>query len=330
LNDIIKGLDARSTKCKYHSSHGRTGGDILLKKNPIKDGIELTKPDVIVIKEDEMLFIEVELSNSPKRIIGDAATVDFSDIGKWGGEWHNLTKKSLLVVLNSESLDKEGSGKKKQMVGLWKMLQDSLGLTSISIVGNLDALHAIDDWLVSGRFTRSDLHKNEIIKRVELKLGYEFRDESLLIRSLTRKGNLNDEQDSMNEAGERTRGIFQSVVALKEMGNQEPLETIGDSAIDLAILNHCVLRNRFITPDELTTRAKQLSENKALVPVARKLKLQENVLWSHNEGDGAVKEWDKPGSETLADCFEAIIGAVYLDGGMRGVNNVLDNIHFFD
>ena len=57
------------------------------------------------------------------------------------------------------------------------------------------------------------------------------------------------------------------------------------------------------------------------------LLLQDLVKWSDNEY--SQKIWGQDKTKVLATCFEAIIGAIYLDQGIEEVESFLQAIDFY-
>ena len=124
------------------------------------------------------------------------------------------------------------------------------------------------------------------------RLGYRFQDEGLLRRALTHSS-LAVEQHRMGEDNER-------------------LEYLGD-----AVLEHLVSRYLFDTHPEmregaLTRLRSSLVCESALSAAARRLGLGEYLLLSRGEEQCGGREKDS----ILSDAFEAVLAAVYLDGGL--------------
>jgi len=125
------------------------------------------------------------------------------------------------------------------------------------------------------------------------KLGYRFREEGLLCRALTHSS-LAVEQHRMGEDNER-------------------LEYLGD-----AVLEHLVSRYLFDAHPEmregaLTRLRSSLVCEGALAAAARRLGLGEHLLLSRGEEQCGGREKDS----ILSDAFEAVLAAVYLDGGLE-------------
>ena len=124
------------------------------------------------------------------------------------------------------------------------------------------------------------------------KLDYRFRDESLLLRALTHSS-LAVEQHRHGEDNER-------------------LEYLGD-----AVLEHLVSRYLFDTHPEMREgaltrlRSSLVCEN-ALSIAARRLGLGEFIMLSRGEEQCGGREK----ASILSDAFEAVLAAVYLDGGL--------------
>ena len=125
------------------------------------------------------------------------------------------------------------------------------------------------------------------------RLGYHFRDEALLRRALTHSS-LAVEQHRMGEDNER-------------------LEYLGD-----AVLEHLVSRYLFDSHPEmregaLTRLRSSLVCEGALSAAARRLELGDHLLLSRGEEQCGGRDKDS----ILSDAFEAVLAAVYLDGGLE-------------
>ena len=125
------------------------------------------------------------------------------------------------------------------------------------------------------------------------KLCYRFRDEGLLRRALTH-ASLAAEQHRLGEDNER-------------------LEFLGD-----AVLEHLVSRHIFDAHPEMregamTRLRSALVCEGALSAAARQLGLGEHLLLSRGEEQCGGRDKDS----ILSDAFEAVLAAVYLDGGLE-------------
>lgn len=138
------------------------------------------------------------------------------------------------------------------------------------------------------------------IERLAERLGYRFRAPSLLEKALTHKSYLNEAPDSSR-------------------GDNERLEFLGDAVLDLVISESFLSRFPEAPEGELSKlKAKTVSEA-ALSRVARRLDLGHALVLGR--GEELTGGRDKP--SLLADALEAVIAAVYLDGGFDAARQVV-------
>jgi ribonuclease-3 len=131
------------------------------------------------------------------------------------------------------------------------------------------------------------------MKELEGTLNYTFMDKSLLLNSLVHKSFANENQNF--------KGI-----------NNEKIELLGDSVIGLIIIDY--LYDRFIRLSEgdLVKIKSAVVSEAMLSKFAISINLGKYLYLSKGE-------WLNGGCErpsTLSDAFEALIGAIYLDGGL--------------
>ena len=93
--------------------------------------------------------------------------------------------------------------------------------------------------------------------------------------------------------------------------SNERLEFLGDAILNLVVAEYLFRRHLSAPEGDLTKIRSRFVNRKALIAYANELHLSEFILMSSNASQLAGK-----GMETmLSDAFEAIIGAIYLDGG---------------
>ncbi|NLH48766.1 MAG: ribonuclease III [Myxococcales bacterium] len=134
-------------------------------------------------------------------------------------------------------------------------------------------------------------------------IGHEFNDPTLLQRAITHSS-------FANEAGHSE--------------DYERLEFLGDAVLEL-IVSHMLL-DRF--PEhkegELSRLRASAVNRHTLATIARRLGMGEFVQMSRGEEKTGGRE-----KETiLADVFEAVIGAIYLDGGLGAAGSFIER--YFD
>ena len=131
------------------------------------------------------------------------------------------------------------------------------------------------------------------MKTLEERLGYQFQNRTLLENALTHSSYANEHRD----AG---------------MPSNERLEFLGDSVLGMVVADHLYREHPLMPEGELTrTRAAMVCED-SLVEVARTLDLGCYLRLGKGEDAGGGRE--RP--SILADATEAVIAAIYLDGGI--------------
>lgn len=127
-------------------------------------------------------------------------------------------------------------------------------------------------------------------------LDYTFQDRRLLEEALTHRSLLNELLDEGRSDNER-------------------LEFLGDAVLGLIIAEWVVEAYPAEKEGELTRLRSALVKEKKLAEVARGLRLGEFLYLGKGEEQMAGRQK----RSILADAFEAIVGAIYLDGGVEAV-----------
>lgn len=126
------------------------------------------------------------------------------------------------------------------------------------------------------------------------RLGYCFHSPGLLKKALTHSSYANEGRHGL-ESNER-------------------LEFLGDSVLGMVAANY-LFRRETGPEGELTKLRAAIVCEKALCSYARELRLGEHLLLG--KGEKATGGAERP--SILADAFEAVIAAIYLDGGLEPV-----------
>jgi ribonuclease III len=128
---------------------------------------------------------------------------------------------------------------------------------------------------------------------LEARLGYTFKNQNHLIEAITHRSFLNENPDFKHPHNER-------------------LEFLGDAVLELVTTEH--LFKTYPNPEgELTNWRAALVNAKTLAGIANQLNFEEFLLMSRGEAKDANS---KARMYILANAIEAIIGAIYMDGGM--------------
>jgi ribonuclease-3 len=127
---------------------------------------------------------------------------------------------------------------------------------------------------------------------LERKLGYQFRNRDLLSEALTHKSFYHENRGKTRSYNER-------------------LEFLGDSVIGLVIVEYLFLLDERYEESVLAKMKSFLVCESVLAEIAGSVSLGRHIRL----GKGEESSGGRSKKSILADAFEAIIGAVYLDGG---------------
>ena len=135
------------------------------------------------------------------------------------------------------------------------------------------------------------MYKN--IEALEKTLGYKFKNEKLIIEALTHKSH-------------------------KQPYDNERLEFLGDAVLDLVVGEY--LFNKFPNSDEgkLSKIRASLVNEEGFNKLARSINLGDYIYLSNAEENNGGRE--KP--SLLSNAFEAVIGAIYLEAGLKKAEEI--------
>lgn len=102
--------------------------------------------------------------------------------------------------------------------------------------------------------------------------------------------------------------------------SNERLEFLGDSILNVVVADHVFRLFPDAEEGELTRMRSRLVNRRTLATRGRALRLHEFLLLSSS----AAQSIDAGSESMVADAYEAIIGAIYLDGGMKAAR---EHIH---
>ena len=106
---------------------------------------------------------------------------------------------------------------------------------------------------------------------------------------------------------------------------QSGLATLGDAVLDTCIIEY-YFRKGITRSAELDAKRKKEARNIRLTELAKSINSAENIFWGSSEHNR--KTWNQS-QRMLATCFEAIIGAIFLDSDIEAVKAVLKYLSFF-
>lgn len=133
----------------------------------------------------------------------------------------------------------------------------------------------------------------DTLQALQTAFHYEFKQVKLLIQAITHTSHVNEHGGEHNER----------------------LEFLGDAVLELVVSHELFQRFPGAQEGHLTKMRSSLVSEAALSNIARKIGLGQYFLL----GRGEENQGGRDKNSMLSDCMEAILGAIYLDGGLGSV-----------
>ena len=131
------------------------------------------------------------------------------------------------------------------------------------------------------------------------KLGFSFHDIGLLVTALTHRSYVNEHRETVHDHNER-------------------LEFLGDAVLEI-VTSDFLYRN-FDEPEGIMTALRSaLVRTESIGAAGYELGYEPLVRLSHGEKNGSERAHEV----IMADCFEAVIGAIYLDQGYEAAKDFI-------
>lgn len=140
----------------------------------------------------------------------------------------------------------------------------------------------------------------------EKKIGYEFRNKRLLEQAFTHRSYLNENRESGREHNER-------------------LEFLGDAVLELAVTEFLFAQYPTNPEGDLTAYRAALVNTVSISDAAAKLGMNDFLLLSRGE----ARDTGRARQIILANAFEALIGAMYLDSGYPAAKDFIAKQLFY-
>src|SRR5215510_96289 len=137
------------------------------------------------------------------------------------------------------------------------------------------------------------LEREKLLSELEQKIGYSFRSRALLDRALTHRSFANE------RIGENCR-------------HNEAMEFLGDSVLGFVVSAWLLERFPDLAEGKLSKMKAYLVSESRLVELAEGLDLGNYILLNRGE----EKTGGRRKRALLADAYEALIGVMYIDGGI--------------
>lgn len=139
-------------------------------------------------------------------------------------------------------------------------------------------------------------------RELQKKLGIKFKDEKLLKQAFVHRSYLNE-----NPAF--------------ELGHNERLEFLGDAVLELVVTEYLYKNYPDLAEGEMTNLRAALVNAQMLSQIAERLGFNEFLYLSKGES----REAGRGRQYILANTFEALVGALYLDGGYKYCQDFIGN-----
>jgi ribonuclease-3 len=147
-----------------------------------------------------------------------------------------------------------------------------------------------------------------VLLELEAALGHGFARPALLVCALTHRS-------SMNEQAGIEQPVEQGNEEARDAGNNERLEFLGDAVLGLVVAEALYLAHPEWHEGELTRIRAQLVSRKHMAEVAQEIGLGSYLRLSRGEERGGLRNK----STVLSDSMEAVLAALFLDGGLEPV-----------
>lgn len=138
-------------------------------------------------------------------------------------------------------------------------------------------------------------HLLESVEAIETKLNYHFKDKFLLATAFVHRSFINENRDVIQ--------------------HNERLEFLGDAILGALMAEYLFVKMPDAPEGDLSYLRSRLVEASSCMTFVQKLDVSKYLLLGKGErmNDGRGRE------SILADFFEALVGAIYLDGGLESV-----------
>ncbi len=142
--------------------------------------------------------------------------------------------------------------------------------------------------------------ENGSMTEFEEKLGYTFKNKKLLETALTHSSYANEKRKRSNER----------------------LEFLGDSVLSLIVSSYIFKKLNNVNEGELTKIRASLVCEQALAEFSKNISLNEYILL----GKGEEMSGGRKRASIISDAFEAVLAAIYLDGGINEATKWVMNV----
>lgn len=147
------------------------------------------------------------------------------------------------------------------------------------------------------------MDNTEDLDQLQERLGYRFKKPDLLRDALTHKSFLNESRQL-------------------NIRDNERMEFLGDAVLDLVVTDLLYKKYPEMREGDLSKKRSSIVRESALYAIAADLGLGPNMLL----GRGEMQSGGDKKSSLLADAFEAVVAAIYLDGEIDAARRFIDGV----
>lgn len=151
------------------------------------------------------------------------------------------------------------------------------------------------------------MREKQNLSLLEAKIGYTFQRRELLEQALTHSSYANERR-------------------INKIGSYERLEFLGDAVLELVSSEFLFARHPELSEGDLTKLRASMVCEPALAFCARDIGLEEYIMLGKGEEATGGRRRDS----ITSDVMEAVIGAIYLDGGMKPARAYIDRFILSD
>ena len=142
--------------------------------------------------------------------------------------------------------------------------------------------------------------QNEYLHKLESEIGYTFKDFNLLVMSMTHSSYANEHR-------------------IDKLYNNERLEFLGDAVLEIITSDFLFATYPKHHEGDLTKMRASIVCEQTLALAANDISLGEFIML----GKGEEKTGGRGRASVISDAMEALIGALYLDGGIECAKNFI-------
>ncbi len=140
------------------------------------------------------------------------------------------------------------------------------------------------------------------IELLQFTIGYEFSNKSLLLEAMTHP----------------------SCILTGQAKNYERLEFLGDAILNFVMAEILYEKYRNVNEDKLSSLRARLVSCEAICWAAEKINLRNAIILSQGEENNGGRFNDR----NVENSMEALLAAIYIDGGLEEVTKIIKNLWF--